>query len=257
MFDVSELSDIQLLDTKVTLIDVNNLHRHLEHIIEINGKKLFLNVNAHCLNLAHEQKWLREFLNQAYVVFCDGAGVILGANILGHHIPERITYADWIWQLAKFAEPRKYSFFFLGAREGVAERASVNLKKRYPNLEVVGVHHGYFKKTYGYPENEFVIDKINRLKPDILVVGFGMPLQERWLMENWEDIDAKVALTGGAVFNYTSGVLKRAPKWMTNHGLEWLGRLIIEPRRLWKRYLFGNPIFLWRILKQRLRLLLF
>jgi N-acetylglucosaminyldiphosphoundecaprenol N-acetyl-beta-D-mannosaminyltransferase len=84
-----------------------------------------------------------------------------------------------------------------------------------------------------------------------------MPLQERWLMENWDHIDANVALTGGAVFDYVSGELQRAPRWMTDNGLEWLGRLLIEPRRLWKRYLIGNPLFIWRVLKQRLGLLHF
>jgi N-acetylglucosaminyldiphosphoundecaprenol N-acetyl-beta-D-mannosaminyltransferase len=137
----------------------------------------------------------------------------------------------------------------------VADKAAANLKARYPDLRIVGTHHGYFDKTQGCAENEAVIEQINTVKPNILIVGFGMPLQERWLMENWDRIDANVALTGGAVFDYVSGELRRAPRWMTENGLEWLGRLIIEPRRLWKRYLIGNPIFLWRVLKQRLRLL--
>jgi N-acetylglucosaminyldiphosphoundecaprenol N-acetyl-beta-D-mannosaminyltransferase len=191
------------------------------------------------------------------LVFCDGAGVMLGARLLGHHIPERITYADWIWQLAEFAEPRGFTFFFLGARPGVADKAAASLKARYPALRVVGTHHGYFDKTPGSAENEAVIEQINAVKPNILIVGFGMPLQERWLRDNWDHIDANVALTGGAVFDYVSGELQRAPRWMTDNGLEWLGRLLIEPRRLWKRYLIGNPLFIWRVLKQRLGLLHF
>jgi N-acetylglucosaminyldiphosphoundecaprenol N-acetyl-beta-D-mannosaminyltransferase len=194
-------------------------------------------------------------LNSAEIVFCDGAGVVLGARILGNHIPQRITYADWTWQLAEFAEPRGFTLFFLGARPGVADKAAANLKARYPDLRIVGTHHGYFDKTPGSAENEAVIEQINTVRPNILIVGFGMPLQERWLMENWDRIDANVALTGGAVFDYVSGELQRAPRWMTDNGLEWLGRLLIEPRRLWRRYLIGNPLFLWRVLKQRLGLL--
>jgi N-acetylglucosaminyldiphosphoundecaprenol N-acetyl-beta-D-mannosaminyltransferase len=102
-----------------------------------------------------------------------------------------------------------------------------------------------------HPENESVIAIINRLRPNILIVGFGMPLQERWLMENWDRIHANIGLTGGAVFDYISGNVPRAPRWMTDHGFEWLGRLLVEPSRLWRRYLIGNPLFIWRIMKQR------
>ncbi|MEZ4642784.1 MAG: WecB/TagA/CpsF family glycosyltransferase [Chloroflexota bacterium] len=84
-----------------------------------------------------------------------------------------------------------------------------------------------------------------------------MPVQEKWLLENRENLNVNVIMTGGAVFDYVSGELQRAPKWMTDNGLEWLGRLLIEPRRLWRRYLVGNPVFLWRVLKQRLGLLRF
>jgi N-acetylglucosaminyldiphosphoundecaprenol N-acetyl-beta-D-mannosaminyltransferase len=218
---------------------------------------MVLSGNVHSFNLAYRQSWLRAFFNQADVVRLDGAGVRLGAWILGHQTPNRMTWADFAWDLAEFAAPRGFTFFFLGARPGVADKAAANLKARYPDLCIVGTHHGYFDKTPGSAENEAVIEQINAVKPNILIVGFGMPLQERWLMENWDRIDANVALTGGAVFDYVSGELQRAPRWMTENGLEWLGRLLIEPRRLWNRYLIGNPLFLWRVLKQRLGLLRF
>jgi len=178
--------------------------------------------------------------------------ITVGARILGHHIPERITYADWMWQLAEFSANQGFSLFLLGAEPGVAELAAARLLERYPNLAIAGVHHGYFEKEPCSAETQAVIETINAAKPNILLLGFGMPLQEKWLMENWEAIDTNIALTGGAVFDYISGELKRAPEWLTASGFEWLGRLIIEPRRLWRRYLVGNPIFMWRIVKQRL-----
>jgi len=255
---MSVLSDhLQIFGVQVSTLTVPGVHSCIETYIRQNRKALVLHVNVNCLNLAYKQPWLASFLNTADIVFCDGAGVILGARILGHRIPQRITYADWIWQLAKLAEPQGFTFFFLGARPGTAEKAAHRLKERFPSLRIVGIHHGYFDKTLGGPENEAVIEKINAAKPNILIVGFGMPLQERWLMENWNRIEANVALTGGAVFDYVSGELRRGPRWMTDHGLEWLARLIIEPRRLWKRYLIGNPLFLARVIKQRLGLLRF
>ena len=130
---------------------------------------------SHGLNIAYRQQWLRDFLNRADLVFCDGAGVILGARILGSAIPQRITYADWMWQLAEFATPRDWSFFFLGGRPGVAQKAADRLKTRYPGLQIASVRHGYFDKTPGSAENEAVIRAINAAKPDLLIVGFGMP----------------------------------------------------------------------------------
>jgi N-acetylglucosaminyldiphosphoundecaprenol N-acetyl-beta-D-mannosaminyltransferase len=134
----------------------------------------------------------------------------------------------------------------------VAKKAAARLKERYPNLKIAGIHHGYFDRTPGNPENEAVLREINAAKPDVLLVGFGMPLQERWLMQNWDKVDARVALTGGAVFDYVSGELKRGPRILTDNGFEWLARLLIEPQRLWRRYVVGNPLFLLRVLKQRL-----
>lgn len=233
-------------------MDPPHLHDELSRIIHARAKAIVSHINVHGLNVACRESWFRDFLNVADIVFCDGAGVILGARILGHRIPQRITYADWTWQLAEFVESQGFTFFFLGARPGVAENAAYRLKDRFSRLRIVGIHHGFFDKMPGNSENETVIQKINVVRPNILIVGFGMPLQERWLMENWERIDANVALTGGAVFDYISGELRRAPRWMTDHSLEWLGRLIIEPRRLWRRYLIGNLLFLCRVLKQRL-----
>lgn len=242
---------IDILGVSVHPCTVQELHQEIKALIDEDAHALILNVNVHCLNLAYEQPWLRDFLNTAEVNFCDGAGVILGARILGEEIPERITYAEWTWEIAEFSEANKFTLFFLGAEPGVAEAAAVQLQERYPNLQIVGIHHGYFDKTTDSPENQAVIQEINAAKPNILLLGFGMPLQEKWLMENWSEIDANIALTGGAVFDYISGELRRAPKWVTDSGFEWLGRLAIEPHRLWRRYLVGNPYFMWRITKQR------
>ena len=255
MQNKSGVQRIQILGVPVDSITQESLHLKIETIINNLSKALILNVNVHCINLAFENSWLRSFLNSADIVFCDGAGVVLGANLLGKQIPERITYADWVWKLAELSDEKKFTLYFLGASPGVSEKAADRLLERFPNLQVVGTHDGFFDKSIGSKENEKVIDEINKLKPNFLILGMGMPIQERWLMENWDCIDANIALTGGAVFDYVSGELPRAPTWMTNNGMEWLGRLLIEPRRLWRRYLIGIPQFFWRILLQRFGIL--
>jgi N-acetylglucosaminyldiphosphoundecaprenol N-acetyl-beta-D-mannosaminyltransferase len=155
--------------------------------------------------------------------------------------------------LAAFAASEGHTLYFLGARPaGVGEEAARRLTERFPALKIAGVHHGYFDHAAGSPENESVIEEINAAKPQILVVGFGMPRQERWLMDNWDRVDANVALAGGAVFDYFSGRLRRGPRLLTDNGFEWLARPLVEPARLWRRYLLGSPLFLLRVLRQRL-----
>jgi len=254
VMDAVKPASSHILGVRVDPVSQQDLKTEIKRILDAGEKRLFLNVNVNCLNQATEFSWLREFLNSAYLVFCDGYGVKVGGFLLGHHIPERITFGDWIYPLSSFASEHGYTLFLLGAKPRVAEKAASRLQELNADLRIVGTHHGYFDKTRDSIENRRVIEIINEARPHILLVCFGMPLQEQWLLENWESLDANIAFTGGAVLDYVAGVLKRPPRWMTNSGLEWLGRLLIEPRRLWKRYLIGIPIFFWRILKQRVGL---
>ena len=241
---------IDVLGVGVDPVTIDELHAEIARLVRAGKPGLVLNVNAHCLNLCYEDATLRGSLNGADVVFCDGAGVMLAARILGGRIPARITYAAWIWRLADFASAEGFSLYFLGARPGVAQEAARRLKERYPGLRIIGVRHGYFDHSAGSAENEAVLEEINSTDPDILLVGLGMPLQEIWLTQNRDRLIAGVALSGGAVFDYASRRVRRGPPLLTEHGFEWLARLLREPRRLWRRYLLGNPLFLLRVLRQ-------
>jgi N-acetylglucosaminyldiphosphoundecaprenol N-acetyl-beta-D-mannosaminyltransferase len=243
---------VEILGVWVDRISADELRAEMLRMVRGGEHALILHVNVHCLNLSYHRPWLRDLLNGASIVFCDGSGVALAAKILGRPSLRRFTHADEMWRLAEFAEANDLSLFFLGARPGVAKKAAGRLKQSSPGLNVVGTHHGYFDRASGNPENEAVIRKINATNPDVLVVGFGMPLQELWLKENWDSLNAGVAITLGAVFDYVSGELRRGPRFLTENGFEWLARLFIEPGRLWRRYVIGNPLFLLRVLKQRL-----
>jgi len=242
---------IDVLGVGVDPVTVDELHAEVLRLVREDGLSLMLNANAHCLNLCYRDRVLRDFLNRADVVFCDGFGVKVAAWLLGERIPERITYADWAWRLAALAEAEGLSLYFLGARPGIAAKAARKLEERHPDLKISGARHGYFDHAPGSPENTAVVREINAQEPDILLVGLGMPLQERWLMENRRNLNVRVALAGGAVFDYVSGELRRGPRLLTDNGFEWLARLLIEPGRLWRRYLLGNPLFLARVLRQR------
>ncbi len=243
-----------MLGVGVDLVGKADLEREVLRLArapENSGRELVLNVNVHCLNLAYLDPELRRILNEAALIFCDGAGVALGARLLGLPAPERITYADWLWSLAGLAARESLSVYLIGSRPGVAEEAARRLSRRHPALRIAGTGHGYFDGTPDSGENEAVLEEISAAAPDILVVGFGMPLQERWLSRNRDRLGAGVALSGGAAFDYVSGRARRGPRILTDNGFEWFARLLLEPGRLWRRYLLGNPLFVARVLRQR------
>lgn len=252
--NLPELARIAICGVSFTPLDRYALHDRIIAVVQAQSRELMLHVNVYAVNLAQHDGKLRQILSTAPVTFCDGFGIRLGAYILGYKVPPRITYADWLWELAALADSQGFSVFLLGARPGVAAQAVRALHTRYPTLRVVGTHHGYFDRCSGSPENEALLSAINRARPDLLVVCMGMPLQEYWLSENWGRLQTPIAFAGGAALDYVSGNLRRGPRWMTDYGLEWLARLLIEPRRLWQRYVIGNPLFLARVIAQRLRM---
>lgn len=244
---LQRLESIYLLGVRVDDLPLECLLEKITETVGNNKRAIVSYVNAHALNIAFEQNWFKTFLNSSEVVFCDGFGIWLGGWMTGQRIRHRYTPPDWISQLAA-AGDGQLSLYFLGARPGVSERAGLALKKIVPNCKVVGTQHGYFDKSKSSPENLDIIHQINNAKPHLLLVGFGMPTQERWIMENWDDLQVNIAIPVGALLDYLAGETPRAPHVMTDYGLEWLGRLIIEPRRLWMRYIIGNPLFIWRVI---------
>lgn len=245
---------VDILGVGVDRISAEELRAEILQIVHGGEHATILYANPHLLNLSYHHPYLRNLLNNADIVYCDGFGLVLAAKILGRPSLERFTYGDEIWPLLDLAEVQNLSIFLLGARPGVADKAAIRLREKYPSLNIVGTWHGYFDRTQGSPENEAVIREINAANPHLLLVSLGMPLQELWLMENRERLSAHVALTVGAAVGFFAGESRRgilgAPPIMTDNGFEWLARLLIEPRRLWRRYLIGNPLFLLRVLRQ-------
>ncbi len=212
------------------------------------------NVNAHALNLARRNPDFHGFLRACDVVFCDGEGVRLAARLCGHVIPERMTYPDVIFELAAACAREGLSWYLLGARPGVAERAARRLNARVPQLRIAGWHHGYFDPQPGSPADEAVVAAINAVQPDVLFVCFGMPRQERWIQAHRKRLKVGVMLPAGALLDYVAGAVRRSPGWLNRHGLEWFGRLWIEPRRLWRRYLLGLPRFFYAVIRYKSRI---
>ena len=242
---------VHLLGLPVHVHDLTSLLRSVDAMIASGGRYTVCYANVHTMNQAIELPDVAEFMRQADLVYCDGQGVRLGAAALGTSLPPRMTGADWIWDLARYAGREDLGVYWLGSEDGVTEAAAAELTREVPDLRVVGTHHGYFAKE-GH-ESDAVVARINAARPDILLVGFGTPLQERWIAANRDAIDAPVVWALGATADFIAGVVSRGPSILYDHGLEWLARLLVDPRRLWQRYLVGNTQFAIRVLRERSR----
>ena len=206
-------------------------------------------VNAHVLNQAARDASLDAFLRGLDLCYCDGNGVRLAARMLGASLPARMTGAEWIWDLAGRAEGR-LRLYWVGGAPGVTEEAAQRLRARHPRLDI-DVEHGFHDKEG--PDNDKVIDALNAASPDIVLVGMGTPIQERWVSANRARIEAPVVWVLGATADFVAGVVPRpGPAWLVEHA-EWLSRLAADPRRLAGRYLLGNAEFLARVARQRMR----
>lgn len=219
------------------------------HMINAQQQVTVMYCNAYAINLAQHDNTFRQALNSATVTFCDGYGVKLAADWLGQPVPERFTPPDWIIDLVALCVQQDYRLFLLGGKPGIVARAARRLQQQFPTIEIM-THHGYFEPDGS--ENAAVIRSINAFEPHILLVGMGMPRQEQWVQTNLPNLAVPVAMTVGALFDYLAEEIPRGPRWLTDHGLEWLCRLVIEPRRLWRRYVLGNPYFVWLVVRQML-----
>jgi N-acetylglucosaminyldiphosphoundecaprenol N-acetyl-beta-D-mannosaminyltransferase len=248
---MQKFPEVNLLNTKFHQLTVQELIQYIVEAGKIDKKTIVGNVNVRAMNFTYELPWYRDFINNSDVVFCDGMGVMLGAKVLGYDLESkhRMTCPDYIESLALACEKENVSLFLLAGKPGVTDKAIDKLLAIAPNLRIEG-YHGYFDKDG--QENKAVIEKINQFKPDVLYIGFGMPLQERWILDHIDKIEARVFLPLGACLDFYTDSVYRGPRWMTDNGFEWLTRLITEPTRLWERYIVGNPLFFYRVFKQRI-----
>src|ERR1700722_286944 len=205
-------------------------------------------VNAHVVNQSRGTTGLRSALRRADLVYCDGYGVRLAARALHLEVPHRMTGADWIWSLAPLCELSGLWIYLLGSEPPIARQTAAPLANWYPRLQIVGPHHGFF--DLDSPHNERVIEDIVEARPRIVLVGMGTPKQELWVDRYADRLGGAVVWTVGALFDYVSGHVPRAPRWLADNGLEWIFRLAIEPQRMWRRYLLGNPVFLSRVFSE-------
>jgi N-acetylglucosaminyldiphosphoundecaprenol N-acetyl-beta-D-mannosaminyltransferase len=205
-------------------------------------------VNADCANIAYRNEAYLDVLKGADLCLADGIGIKLGAKILSQDIVQNVNGTDMFPRLCERLSGTDTKVFLLGARPEVVEGVAEWIRDHYPQLHLCGWQHGYFELEKE-PE---IVQRIKHCGTHLLLVAFGAPKQDLWIREHLKETGVKVATGVGGLFDFYSGRIQRAPLWMREIGMEWFYRLIQEPGRLWKRYLIGNGLFLWRVLKERL-----
>ena len=203
-------------------------------------------VYANCLNVAYSDPGFREALNRADLVLNDGLGLEIAGRTLGKPFPENLCGTDFLTLVLERAGRLGKSVYLLGGKPGIAEACGERLIREIPGVKLAGLASGFF-------ENEArVADSIRAARPDLLLVGMGVPIQEK-LIDRWAaELPVRLAIGVGAFLDFYSGAVPRAPLWVRRRRMEWLFRLLREPRRLWRRYLIGNLTFLLHLLRFRL-----
>ena len=238
----------RLLDTYIDAISVGDALDLARAWTSQSRGRYICFCNVHSLVTATVRSDLAEILNDADLVLPDGSPVAWTLRLMGFRGQKRVSGPDFMWEYCALAQQQKTSVFLYGNRDATLEKLISVMCDEFPDLQVAGAHSPPFR-SLSAEEDDAVIRMINASGANVVFVSLGCPKQEIWMASHRHRINA-VMLGLGAAFDYHAGCLRRAPPWMQQAGLEWLHRLVHEPRRLWKRYLIANSIFMWRAVAQ-------
>ena len=245
------MTRMKFMNTEIDNLTMYETLKEIDRLIQENRNAYVVTPNVDHIVQLEKNDELREIYKNANLILADGKPLLWISKFYKTPIKEKISGSDLFPLLCKMAAEKKYRMYFLGAAEGVAENAAKNLTRCYNGLQVVGTYSPPVGFENDVKENEKIIDKINDVKPHILVVGLGSPKQEKLISKYKDRFGVPISLGFGASLDFEAGNIKRAPKWMCNCGLEWFFRLLKEPRRLFKRYIINDFKIFKLILKYR------
>jgi exopolysaccharide biosynthesis WecB/TagA/CpsF family protein len=245
--DAARCDVVDDLGVPVAALTVLEANSEVSRLLAEPGPQTLVYVNAHSVNLARSHDRYRACLADADLVLNDGSGLALAARVGGRRFPANLNGTDFTPEVLRLAARRGLGVYLLGGRDGVAARAADRLGELVPGLRVVGHHHGYFADH----EGRDVAEQIKQSGADLVLVAMGNPRQELWLAEHLTATGAALGVAVGAFLDFAAERVQRAPQWMRNAGIEWLYRLSREPGRLFARYVVGNPLFVARVLADR------
>ncbi len=244
---------VSIFGVNIFNVDFREAMEIVENFLKGDGCKKIFTPNTEIVMEAKEHSYLRDLVNLADLVIPDGIGLIYASKLRGKPLKERVTGYDVSMELLKIANRDNLRLYLLGGKPGVSQKAAENIEKKYPNIDIVGNHHGYFKGVHLGEENSQeereIIEEINRLKPHIIFLGLGFPKQEVWINEYSNILESKVIIGNGGVIDILAENAKRAPDIFIKLNLEWFYRLISDPSRI-KRQI-AIPKFIFSVLTDR------
>ena len=225
-------------------IDISEAQIRTKELIESSNKscKIVVAPNTEFIMMAQKDKEFFDILSSADLSTPDSVGVMIGGKIQKKKFKTRIPGQAYFRSILEIGEKEGWTFYLLGGKDDVPEKATENLLKIYPNLKIVGHHEGYFEKD----SEEYVIKEINNLQPNVLFVAMGAPIQEKWIYAHKNELKVDVAAGQGGTFDYEAGKVKRAPKIVQKLCIEWLWRLMLQPTRI--KRMIVLPIYLFKII---------
>lgn len=215
------------------------------------AKLLICTINAHCYNLTLTDYFYDQALKNSNVLIPDGISVVWAMKWLTRQKLKKIAGADLFFYELNRLQKIEGKCFFLGSKNTTLDQIREKINLEFPNIKV-GTYSPPFKLEFSADDNAKIMKKIDTFHPDVLMIGMTAPKQEKWAYQHYDQLNTGHICCIGAVFDFYAGTITRAPRWMIKLGLEWLYRLIKEPRRMWRRYLKGNLLFIWYIFKEKM-----
>lgn len=243
----ADVPRVEILGVPIAAMTTSEALQRIAELVDAPAGAFVAFANAHTLNVAARDETFRAILRRADLVLNDGIGVAIAARLQGRRFPTNLNGTDFTPAVLDLARAHGWRVYLLGSRGGVAHQAGARLVAQLPGLDVVGTHEGWFDDA----ASPRVVEDIRQRRVDLLLVGMGNPRQEQWIDEHLRVSGARLALAVGAFIDFAAGTVPRAPDWMKRARVEWLYRLWLEPGRMWRRYVLGNPVFLARAVGAR------
>lgn len=247
---------IGLLGSFIDRVTLDEAVLRVHEFVESGLPHQVTTVNVDFLRLAQQDLEFRAVINRSDLAIPDGMPLVWASGWAGDRLPERVTGVDLVDRCCSLAAAQGYRVFLLGGEDGVASAAGDLLVERYPNLQVAGSYSPPMG-PFSAEEDQKMVSMIRDVQPHVLFVAFGAPKQDLWISRHQEQLRVPVAMGVGGVFNFVTGRTKRAPDWMQQKGFEWLYRVMIEPRRLWRRYFINDMPVVVKLANEALRARMF
>lgn len=240
-----------LLNTYINNFSMDEAIETIEQMIVADKKSYVVAINVDVVMKIEDDPYLKKVIDSADMVLVDGKPLVWISKLHKKPLKAKISGSDMVPLLCELASQKGYRIFIIGGKDGVADQAKQHLEKQHPDIRIVGT----YAPPFGFEKNETELNRINNMissaYPDLLIACFGCPKQEKWIYENIEKYDAKVSICAGATVDFLAGNMKRAPHWMSEHGLEWFYRFLQEPKRMFKRYFINDVKIIRLIIKYR------